>query len=188
MTMTPLRLVHAEAGGDAQARVEFAVGVEGDQLVARFRVSGARPAHVNPALAAEGPQWGLWDWDVVELFVSPGGPAPYYEFQVSPLGQYFELEILEPRRRWDRAYRSGLTWDADRAGEGEWAATMRIPLRRIGITGEGALRWLRGNAFAILGAPGSRTYWSLHTPPQSVPDFHRPEHFRALLPDAGSSP
>lgn len=58
---------------------------------------------VNEGFSVNTSSHGLWDFDVVEFFVSTGSSfqevisAPYYEFQVSPLGQFFQLKIISPR-------------------------------------------------------------------------------------------
>jgi hypothetical protein len=160
--------------------VDVDIRLKGTLLSALFRVQSDTPSEINPALPTGSSQWGLWDWDVVELFVScaPGG-LPYYEFQVSPLGQHFELEIFEPRKRFNRDYRSGLDCVARATGPGRWEGELSIPLERLGWNGDPAA--VTGNAFAILGPKGARTYWSLFLEPQEKPDFHLPHAFRALI-------
>ncbi len=150
--------------------------------MARFEVRSSTLIHVNPSFEKDGANWGLWDWDVVELFVScaPKG-LPYYEFQVSPLGQRFELKIEEPRKKVDRDFKSGFMADASKRprSPGGWDAEISVPLSVLG--------WDRkpesiiGNAFAILGPPKARTYWSRFLKPQKVPDFHRPKEFKSLI-------
>jgi hypothetical protein len=132
--------------------------------------------NTDPALSTDEPHWGLWERDVVELFVSPQQGCPYYEFQVSPLNQYFELELLEPRVRYDRSYRSGIQHSAKVHAPGRWEAEMLIPLAAIGADADTTLI---GNAYTILGER-PRTFWSLYLPPQERPDFHLPQHFRPL--------
>ena len=174
--MHKLRLVNPEraAGG-----VHVRFSLEGDRLVAAFEVeaTGEEPS-VNPDLPADASAWGLWDWDVVELFVRANARPTYYEFQVSPLGQYFELEIFEPRKRFNRDFTSGFRQSVTRSRSGGWQARFEIPLSRLGW--DGRPESLVGNAFAILGPAGHRTYWSLFLPPQQTPDFHLPDRFRPL--------
>ncbi len=178
-----LKLVHplGEQGAALASKtsVRFESYLEGHQLKVRFEVRSSKSPHVNPALSLSGSQWGLWDWDVVELFLRVG-PEAYYEFQVSPLNQHFELKIFEPRKRFDRDFTSGFTHRAFGLNGGQgWGAEMDIPLHALGGS-PGAVD-LIGNAFAILGAGVERTYWSLHLPPQEVPDFHLPERFAPIL-------
>jgi hypothetical protein len=180
---TKLQLVHPAARPE-RIEIEFEARLRGDRLEAVFDVR-APALHANPQLGRDASQWGLWDWDVVELFLAtePGPAARYFEFQVSPLGQFFELEIFEPRKRFNRDFRSGfghgVELQADGWGDEHWQARMSIPLKTLGWRGNPAD--LRGNAFAILGEPSARTYWSLFLEPQQTPDFHLPDRFRPLL-------
>lgn len=158
------------------------LSLRGSLLVARFVVRSGHSPYVNPSLAVGTSQWGLWDWDVVELFVSCGGGAsrtPYYEFQVSPLGQQFELEVFEPRKRTNRDFRSGLVCSARISKGMGWEGELSVPLDRLGWNGDSSTVF--GNAFAILGGPGAKTYWSLFLGPQQTPDFHLPQEFHPLL-------
>lgn len=157
-----------------QARVEVQLHCTKTQLVAQFEVR-EQPIRANPAFSTESSQWGLWEWDVVELFVQASAAAPtYYEFQVSPLGQFFELEIFEPRKRFNRDFASGFRAHAKTLSSADWNAELVIPLRAIGWDGDP--QSLKGNAFAVL----SSTYWSLFLPPQQKPDFHLPQYFKAF--------
>jgi hypothetical protein len=135
--------------------------------------------HVNPSLALDKSQWGLWDWDVVEVFLGtdPDQPEHYYEFQLSPLGQYFELEIHKPRVQVSRDFVSGFRHAVETSGT-KWTAHFELPLTRLGWKGPGSP--IVGNVFAILGPPQAKTYWSLFLPAQDSPDFHLPGFFRSL--------
>lgn len=176
--MKAFQLVHPESAAHA-TRVDAAIHLEGSRLSARFQVRSARPISCNPDLPLNQPQWGLWDWDVVELFVScTPGRLPYYEFQVSPLGQHFELEIHEPRKRFNRDFRSGFSYAARRLSATDWDAEMCVSLDRLGWNGDPAS--VTGNSFAVLGPREARTYWSLFEEQQLKPDFHLPERFHPL--------
>lgn len=185
---TQLRLTHPAAMVEDES-VKVGFGIAGDKLRIRFEVQTFE-INVNPEMDRESPQWGLWDWDVVELFLgfrsaSKAGcvGVPYYEFQVSPLGQYLELKINEPRVDTDREFRSGLTYGArilsDDPYDVRWEAWMEVPLKPLGWNGNPDD--LIGGAFSILGSEGRKRYWSLFLPPQTKPDFHLPEHFGNLL-------
>jgi hypothetical protein len=173
-----LQLVNPDVAPPNQG-VSVDVRREGPLLTASFRVESGVAITANPALPVGESQWGLWEWDVVELFVScDPGRLPYYEFQVSPLGQRFELEIFEPRKRFNRDFRSGFESSARRLSETSWEAEMRIPLDQLGWDRKGAS--LAGNAYAILGPAAARTYWSLFLGPQAKPDFHLPQQFHKI--------
>lgn len=162
--------------------IEVEFSIRQSALIAQFKVAGQSRLNLNPDLPVGSSQWGLWDWDVVELFVRANGDPAYYEFQVSPLGQVFELEIFEPRRRVNKDFRSGFGASAERLGETSWHAEMSIPLARLDW--DRRIESIQGNAFAILGgAVGGepRTYWSAFLPPQLQPDFHLPSYFKSLF-------
>ncbi len=177
----PLRCVFAEPGAQGRnpkVSVSFAPPDSAGVLAVSFAVSGATP-HVNATLSKESSQWGLWDWDVVELFLSANDTPVYYELQLSPLGQYFELEIFEPRKRFNKQFASGFGHSVNRLGADAWQAEFKIPLSKLGWNGK--VDTLRGNAFAILGEPGAKSYLSLNLPEQEKPDFHLPQYFDRLI-------
>jgi hypothetical protein len=173
--MRELKRVHSEPGAEPGARVSVEFEADARALTARFEVRSSIAPRTRPDLALGTSQWGLWEWDVVELFVRGQG-AHYYEFQVSPLGQHFELKILEPRKRWDRDWTSGLRASATPEPWG-WRGRLEIPLQALDGQDPEALE---GGAFAILGAPGSKSYFGLYLPEQAKPDFHLPERFQPL--------
>lgn len=188
--MFKLSLVHPrESAGATQvsASVDFKLS-DMETLEATFEVHGD-PFNCNEALPKDSSQWGLWDWDVVELFVTvepPEGHATpskatpkYYEFQVSPIGQFFELEIFEPRKKFNKSFSSGFKYNVFQLETNKLQVKMSIPLKQLGWRGNPAD--IRGNAFAVLGKPESRTYWSVFLPQQERPDFHLPEFFKPLL-------
>lgn len=124
--------------------------------------------------------WGLWDQDVVELFVQPrpyaeATSAPYYEMQLSPLGQPFALRIEEPRQRFEPpqnlAYTKQIALDGPR-----WLTRLavRIPDYEPGAP-------LFGNLTACLGPADRRSYFTLVEGPGEGLDFHRPQEFVQLV-------
>jgi hypothetical protein len=132
---------------------------------------------------------GLWEFDVVEIFVTASSnknALPYYEFIVSPEDQFFELEILEPRKKTNENYKSGFLFKSEIQKKETsllWNVEMKIPLEKIGVDlkkKESEVH-LRGNAFAIFGEPHEREYWSLFLPRQENPDFHLPQFFKSFF-------
>jgi hypothetical protein len=174
-----LRRVHP-SGTHARHRVEVGFELKGGSLLADFRVE-APSIHANPAIPRGVSHWGLWEWDVVELFLSVAegaAPLPYLEVQLSPLGQHVELLVHEPRVRWDAGFRSGFNARVRPFDSRAWEAGIEIPLKALGWSGDPAR--LRGGAFAILGGPGERECFGLFLPEQEKPDFHLPEFFRKI--------
>ncbi len=176
-----LQQVYPETPSGLEVDTEFEL--QGEELIARYRVKNP-PMHVNEELSEVEPQWGLWEWDVVELFIAlgrneAGEPLPYFEFQLSPLNQYLELKILQPRKEIDRSVRTGVSRKVIRADSEEWLSELRVPLRRLGWNGDPLN--LIGNAFAILGSGEGKSFWSAFLPKQRQPDFHLPEFFRPIF-------
>ncbi|TGE25823.1 hypothetical protein E5K00_11715 [Hymenobacter aquaticus] len=124
--------------------------------------------------------WGLWEHDVVELFLQPrphpdATAAPYLEVQVSPLGQPFALLIEEPARHFAPppalAYLKEIVLEP-----AVWQTRLRV---QVPDYAPGAP--LFGNLTACLGPAGARTYWGLQLSAGPEPDFHRPVDFGQLI-------
>lgn len=129
------------------------------------------PFHDDPAPAgAPGPCAGLWEFEVVELFLAGSGPA-YLEVELGPHGHHLVLQLGGVRR----VLAQGLPLDyrAERLGS-RWRGRARLPAA-----------WLppgplRGNAYAIHGRGEARRYLAAHAVPGAAPDFHQPERFAPL--------
>ena len=113
--------------------------------------------------------WGLWDFDVVEIFIKRSGEH-YLELQCSPLGQTVALLIEKPREKHviPKTLPVNFTSNIDT----EWKTKISIPLDFI--PGDGAS--IFGGCFACLGE-NPREYYSLNPNPEKSADFHRPELF-----------
>jgi hypothetical protein len=180
-----LHLVHRQANAPVMGAPHYSLNwnAASGSLHVDFEVQGRVP-HVNPLLPFDQSADKLWEHDVVEVFVSLARAedevpfAPYLEFQVSPLGQYFELKIFKPRERVQINPMLGLVPQATKSSN-SWTARFEIPLEKHLNCAKG--QPIFGNLYSILGAPGSKEFWSLFTPPQTVPDFHVPSHFKRLL-------
>jgi hypothetical protein len=126
------------------------------------------PLHRDPPPPVpEGSCDGLWNHEVVELFLL-GDDERYLEIELGPWGHYLVLE-LEGRRN---VVASGhpIEYEARRGSIG-WSGRAVIPAERIpapiGL----------GNAYAIHGPAPARHYRALHPVPGEAPDFHRLECF-----------
>ncbi len=89
--------------------------------------------HPNPSTTTE--TMKLWDWDVAELFISaePNHLRHYYEFQVSPQGEWIDLDInrenpLPETWRWNSGFE--VKARIDHANK-IWYGAMRIPWSSI---------------------------------------------------------
>jgi hypothetical protein len=120
-----------------------------------------------------------FQFDVVEIFVTTSATRfPYYEIELSPYDEDFQVKIRAPKR-FENGVNLGVQHSVQRNG-GHWTATVQIPLAAIGWTGDP--KKIIGNAFAILGEGKARSYYSLFLKPQKKPNFHQPQEFRPLLP------
>lgn len=123
--------------------------------------------------------WGLWEHnDVVEVFFQPRPTQaqwdlPYSEWQVSPLGTGFALEIIRPRVQYYCPLRTA--WNAVTSlQENSWRTELLIPWDQARAP------YLGLGLFACLGPKTKRHYFS-HLPDQQPPaNFHRPELFMTL--------
>jgi hypothetical protein len=145
-----------------------------DILTAGFSVSA-------PSLNARkvlDPQKHPYDYDVVELFLTFSKTGfPYYEFEVSPFNQTFQVTIVSHTRH-QEGVDLGLVSSATILPHG-WSAELKIPLKSLGWDGDPGT--IRGNFYSILGrAP--RSYWSSFLPRAKAANFHQPQFFQLLLP------
>ena len=153
--------------------VEAHVSLTDDALITRFSVLG-------PTLNAKkvlGPNEYPYQFDVVELFVTFSDSGfPYYEFEVSPYNQTFQVRIVSAKKH-QEGVDLGLTSTAA-VVTGGWNAELTIPLKPLGWDGDPSK--IRGNFYSILGQGRSRSYWSAFLPKAKKPNFHQPQYFQPL--------
>jgi Carbohydrate family 9 binding domain-like len=125
----------------------------------------------------------LWDWDVAEVFIGTDyqNIKHYTEFQVSPQGEWVDLDIdrnqSPPVHDWQ--WNSGFEVKA-RIDEGKkiWYGEMRIPLTKIDKRAPKAGNEMRINFYRFQGPPPDRKRiaWS----PTNADNYHVPEAFGSL--------
>ncbi|MGH9406032.1 MAG: carbohydrate-binding family 9-like protein [Terriglobia bacterium] len=128
-------------------------------------------------------KYGLWERDVVEVFMNPD-PARmnhYYEFEVSPNNLWIDLEINLDRKpfgnaRWDSGYTH-----ATHVGRKVWTCEMRIPIARMMPSGfeiragsEWRLNFFRADG---QGEGDQRRLLSWSPTLTAKPNFHVPSRF-----------
>jgi len=123
-----------------------------------------------PPTGPVGPTDGLWEFEVVEVFIAGPGDR-YLEVELSPTGHYLVLE-LEGVRNPVRT-RLPIDFRAEIVGD-KWTGCATLPQELL-PTGP-----LRINATAIHGAGADRIYLSAIPLPGTQPDFHQLDCFRAL--------
>lgn len=147
----------------------------GDTVLVNFKVK--KPKHlswnINHQLSHKGiGNWGLWEHDVVEIFLQSGNPeTPYLEIQLSPSAQKFALQIERPRKQ----FFTPLNFDfcgQSIIEDDTWTAQIEVDFPCRGT--------LRGGIFACLGPETKRNYFAMNPNCEDIPDFHRPDLFVKL--------
>jgi hypothetical protein len=148
-----------------RAFVEIAAVGEG------IRVTVSAPDHGDPAPASPpGALWGLWEHEVVELFVLGPGDR-YTELELGPHGHHLLLRLEGRRNAVARELPVDATWTRS---AGRWTATTVLSADVL------PPRPWRVNAYAIHGVGASRRYLAWAPVAGDKPDFHRLECFRAF--------
>ena len=154
--------------------VQVKVSLADDTLTASYSVSA-------PSLNARkilGPQKYPYDFDVVELFVTFSDTGfPYFEFEVSPFNQTFQIRIVSHAQH-QEGVDLGLVSSAT-IRPGGWVAELKIPFKPLGWDGDP--RKIRGNFYSILERAPKRSFWSSFLPRARAANFHQPQFFQPLL-------
>ncbi|HNQ90720.1 MAG TPA: amidohydrolase family protein [Verrucomicrobiota bacterium] len=117
---------------------------------------------------------GLWDRDVVEVFLGtdPAQPGRYAEFEVAPTGEALDL-LIEPTAKsleWTSGFQSAVRIDPKRS---LWTTEIRVPLAALGVTAPApGARW-RLNLYRHSVADKAFLAWS----PVAQPSAHTPARF-----------
>jgi hypothetical protein len=155
--------------------VRAGVSLADDTLIASYSVSA-------PSLNARknlGPRQHPYMFDVVELFVTFSETGfPYYEFEVSPYNQTFQVKIVSHTQPFQEGVDLGLS-SAATILPGGWTAELKIPIKPLGWDGD--LGKIRGNLYSILERAPKRSYWSSFLPRAAKANFHQPQFFQPLL-------
>lgn len=135
----------------------------------------------DPAVTKETNQ--LWNWDVAEAFLGAdfNDIARYKEFQVSPQGEWVDLDIdRSPLKRG-----AGVAWDSGfevkaRVDEAHkvWYGAMKIPLKSIGVAAPAVGVEIRAGLYRIAGREPQRKLISWQA--TGARNFHVPERFGIL--------
>ena len=177
----PVTISHYWSGETAspersfEARLLWSV----ENLYVRFDAKQAEPLVVSdePNLASK--TLGLWDRDVVEIFIAPDAnePRKYFEFEAAPKGEWVDLaiDLTSGKRETDVEYSSEMQ-TAVRIEDGKIITVIRIPWNALGKRPSAGDVW-PGNLFRCVGRDPDRGYLAWSPTLTDKPNFHVPERF-----------
>ena len=146
-------------------------------FTARYESMYLRP---EPQLDKE--THGLWDFDVVEVFIGHDLERPhlYREFEVSPRGEWVDLDVDKTKKdiadwKWDSHFR--FHTKIDEASK-TWHCLMEIPWKSIAPATPAPKQEFRLNLYRIEGGPQDRKYITWRA--VDSPSFHTPAKFGRL--------
>lgn len=143
-------------------------------LVAEF----AKPAQTQPTQQGKFIE-GLWEGDVIEVFLADDSSQRYQELELSPTGAWWSAVFSAPRVReqQDLSKVSVVCSSANVAGN--YQLLFAYPRNALGINFSFGER-SRANVCACLGK-GKRDYLSYCSLSGETPDFHQPKEFWPLM-------
>ncbi len=149
----------------------------------RFVCRQAEPLIVADVFQSDAKTMGLWDRDVVEIYIAPDAKAieHYFEFEAAPTGEWLDVAIhwSPEKRESDWNFNSRMT-TAARIETDRVITSMRIPWsERIPQPQKGE-RW-RVNLFRCVGKDPNRGYVAWQPTFAPKPGFHVPEVFGWLV-------
>lgn len=162
--------------------ISFDYSLESWGLMVNFSVKSQTHFLTSTSFKQEGHRnWGLWQKDVVEIFVTRNKKrTPYLEVVLSPLGQVFLLVIESPREKFDypkeaKGFKYLPKLRVNHWGEHCWEGQVALDFSLI----PGSEK-LHLNLHAILGIDESRNYYAAYGHNDGVLDFHRPQFFKEI--------
>ena len=170
-----MQIVIAHQWDGAPAREDEHVHLKLSAEAGRLTLAVDAPFHGDPAPGAPpGPTPGLWNYEVVELFLF-AADGHYLELELGPHGHYLLLKLHGVRNVIHDTARLA-AHEVHGVDRGRWRGFAHIDAAMIprGIA--------HYNAHAIHGQEGARRYLSAVPAGGARPDFHRPEVHAALDP------
>ena len=137
--------------------------------------------HLKPDPVTDRDTVPLWDWDVAELFIGAdfSNIQRYKEFEVSPQGEWVDLDVRKDLKDFDWKWNSGFEPAARIDREAKvWYAGMKIPWTSIGGAAKVGSEY-RVNFYRIEGPPPVRKF--LAWQPTKSASYHVPEEFGRMI-------
>jgi hypothetical protein len=138
--------------------------------------------YLRPTAQLDKETYGLWDFDVVEVFIGHDLERInlYKEFEVSPRGEWVDLDIdhggnNQDAWRWNSGFEFKTKIDESAK---VWHCLMKIPFKSIAPAAPRAGAEFRLNLYRIEGGPEPRKYITWQA--VQSPSFHTPEKFGRL--------
>lgn len=136
----------------------------------------------DPVTDKETPK--LWEWDVAEVFIGADfeNIKHYREFQVSPQGEFIDLDIHSDRLNaandmlWNSGFQVMARIDRERR---VWYGEMKIPIRSIDARPPREGNQMRVNFYRLQGPPPNRRQIAWR--PTGSRSHHVPEAFGRLI-------
>ena len=177
---SPLRFEHDWKGenGDPARSTEVRLLWTPDILFVRF-LAKYRTITVFPDAREDGWRDELWNRDVAEAFLQPDSRDPwkYKEIEVSPNGQWIDLDIAGGGKE---ELRSKLRRRVvQNAAAKTWTAELAIPMRSLTPDFDAKQNW-RVNFFRVEGETEPRFYSAWSPTYSREPNFHVPGAFGKL--------
>jgi hypothetical protein len=161
---------------NCSSKVEILYNILESQVHIEFFIHTAQVNTNDTFLKTGHDNYGLWDYDVAEVFLQGECPHDsYLELQCSPLGQKFALIVEEPRKKTKKPMNLKTKFESRETETGFYIKFI-VPATDI----PGGLTKLRGNFTACLGKKTERSYFALNINSDELPDFHKPELFQNL--------
>jgi hypothetical protein len=138
--------------------------------------------HLKPNPSTTEETWGLWDYDVAEVFIGHDleNIHRYKEFEVSPQSEWVDLDVDKSKQpvvdwKWNSHFKF-----ANKVDEKNriWYSEMQIPWESIAVKPPAAGQEFRLNLYRIEGKGEGRRYLAWR--PVNNPSYHTPEAFGRL--------
>ncbi len=139
--------------------------------------------HLKPNPVTEKETYGLWEWDVAEVFISDDFEhiRRYKEFEISPRAEWVDLDIdrdsLDANKAWlwNSGFKASARIDAQKK---IWYGVMQIPMDKILRKQPANGVEMRVNLYRCQGSDPNRKYIAWQ--PTHDHSFHVPEAFGRL--------